>query len=41
MEQIPSFEEVLGTQLVKIFPAFYGTKRPITVITTASRWILS
>jgi len=29
------------TQLVKKFPAFYGTRRFITVFTTALHWSLS
>jgi hypothetical protein len=35
------FEKVTGSQLVKEFPAFYGTLRFITAFTTARRLTLS
>jgi len=34
-------EELAVTQLVKKFPAFYGTSRFITVFTTAHHWSLN
>jgi hypothetical protein len=39
MEQI-LFEKLVVTQLVNKFPAFYGTWRFITVLTTAHRLFL-
>jgi len=33
-------EKLTATQLVKKFPAFYGTRRFITVFTTARHWSL-
>jgi hypothetical protein len=35
------FGKLIVTQLVKKFPAFYGTQRFITVFTTACHWSLS
>jgi hypothetical protein len=35
------FEKLTVTQLVKKFPAFYGTQGFITVFTTARHWSLS
>jgi hypothetical protein len=35
------FEKLTFTQLVKKFPAFYGTRRFITVYTTSRHWSLS
>jgi hypothetical protein len=40
MEQSPSWKLIV-TQLVKKFPAFYVTRRFITVFTTARHWSLS
>ena len=40
MEQSPS-EKLTGSQLVKKFPAFYGTRRFITAVTTARHLSLS
>jgi hypothetical protein len=34
-------DKLIVTQIVKKFPAFYGTRRFITVITTARHWSLS
>jgi hypothetical protein len=34
-------EKLTVTQLVKKFPAFYGTRRFITVFTRSSHWSLS
>jgi hypothetical protein len=34
-------EKLIVTQLVKKFPAFYGTQKFITVFTTAHHWSLS
>jgi hypothetical protein len=39
MDQRPSSEAV--TQLIKIYPTFYGTRRFITVLTRARHWSLS
>jgi hypothetical protein len=40
MEQSPPWKLIV-TQLVKKFPAFYGTRRFITVFTTARHWSIS
>jgi hypothetical protein len=40
MEQIP-FEKLTGVQVVKEFPAFYGTRRFITASTNARHLPLS
>jgi hypothetical protein len=40
MEQSP-FEKLTGRQLVKKFPAFYGTRRFITALTRARHLSLS
>jgi hypothetical protein len=37
MEQSPS-QKLIVTQLIKKFPALYGTRRIITVFTTARHW---
>jgi len=39
MEQ--SHEKLIVAQLAKTFPSFYGTRRFITVFTTACHWTLS
>jgi len=41
MEQSPSWEADTVTQLVKKFPAIYGTRIFITVFTRVRHWSLS
>jgi hypothetical protein len=41
MELSPSCEKLPVVQLLKNFPAFYGTRRFITVFTKALRWSIS